>query len=654
MKKHDINDKPMYNSMAINTYIHLIKSKYQYIDVENLLKFANMKEEELENSNHWFSQNQINAFMEKLISLTGKQNIGYEAGIYTTSPEALGRLRSYFIGLGSPINAYEKINDIANKLTRSSTYEARQINSNKIEITVTKNPHIHEEIFQCDNRLGYFKGIFRLFNRELPRIEHPECMFRGGGNVCRYIISWNLSFWTIVKRFLLISNSVLFFSLLLISWNHSLQFLPYYLLIYFIILYYANKKEFNEIINSNDILYHELYNLIETNYKYTETMRKVSKELGKANNLDDILKKVCNILKENLDFDRGSIMFVNQEKTGLVHRANFGYTTEELQYWEQEKGFRIDRHDSKGAFVKAFREQTAEYINDIDLIKNQLSERSQKLIEKLRVKSLICCPIIYDNKSLGILAVDNKMKKQNFIENDISLLMGLASQLGIAINNFNETKENQELLKRRVQENLSMRAVHNIRTPADAINTWIYVLFRDYKFETEVKKIHEQMKENIKRILDLVMNFMRYQQPIEVRFKRVDLTKELNNAFSKVITKIEIHNLDKKIRVDIEGIKYVFEELLRNAKKNGASKTFLHGEYITKFDKLKLFFTDNGYGISKENINILFKPYQSSDQFSTGIGLSICKKIIDEHNGEIYFDSNYTGGTRFNIEIPAL
>ena len=60
-------------------------------------------------------------------------------------------------------------------------------------------------------------------------------------------------------------------------------------------------------------------------------------------------------------------------------------------------------------------------------------------------RSFICCPIIYEEKALGILAVDNVKTKRPLFQSDISLLMGITPEIGISIHNaiLIEAKEHQ-------------------------------------------------------------------------------------------------------------------------------------------------------------------------------------------------------------------
>jgi PAS domain S-box-containing protein len=151
-------------------------------------------------------------------------------------------------------------------------------------------------------------------------------------------------------------------------------------------------------------------------------------------------------MEKRLDFDRGIIMLANEEGTRLVYTAGYGYT-EEQEGLLNGTEFHLDNPESKGVFGVAFREQKPFLLNDIIDEGQKLSKRSQELAMQMDVHSLICVPIVYEDKSLGILAVDNKQSKRPLTESDISLLQGVASQTAVSMTNamsFNKLRESEE------------------------------------------------------------------------------------------------------------------------------------------------------------------------------------------------------------------
>ncbi len=109
--------------------------------------------------------------------------------------------------------------------------------------------------------------------------------------------------------------------------------------------------------------------------------------------------------------------------------------------------FHLDRPGSKGPFVVTFRDQKPFLVNDISQLENTLSEKTADYVKKLNVKSFLSVPILYEGKSEGVLAVDTPRSRRILNQSDLSLLMGIAPQIGISINNartYQKIRESEE------------------------------------------------------------------------------------------------------------------------------------------------------------------------------------------------------------------
>jgi len=86
--------------------------------------------------------------------------------------------------------------------------------------------------------------------------------------------------------------------------------------------------------------------------------------------------------------------------------------------------------------VVTFRDQKPFLIDNVDRIEEKVTTKTREFMKMLGVKSFACVPIIYEGRSEGILAVENlQSRKKPFSQSDINLLMGIAPQIGISINN---------------------------------------------------------------------------------------------------------------------------------------------------------------------------------------------------------------------------
>ena len=276
----------------------------------------------------------------------------------------------------------------------------------------------------------------------MPKIEHPECIFQGGSS-CRYIVSWQESryiYWKKIRNFI----GVLLLLICLVSPYIISNFitlttvLPLSIAVFSFLGWYTsliNEQELNRAVEILRDSSDELVEQINVNYENTLLINELSKALSKELELSNILSNVTEVLNRRLDYDRGLILLANKNKTRLNSKTGFGYRAGELNKFLPKEGFHLDRVESKGIFVNCFKSQKPFLINNIDEIKDNLSSRSLDFAIKMGVKSFICCPIIYEDESIGILAVDNLRTKKPLVQRDINILMGVANQIAISIHN---------------------------------------------------------------------------------------------------------------------------------------------------------------------------------------------------------------------------
>lgn len=453
MEISDYNSKPLYNSRLIDNYLKLVKQNYPDTSIKEVLAYAGMKTYQIADQAHWFSQEQIDRFYEKLVQLTGNENIGREAGRYAASPDALGVMRQYAFGLVSPANAFKLIGQATSNFTKSATYKSESLGPNKVKITVTPHKGIHEKYFQCENRLGFWEAIVTMMGCKTPQIDHPECLFKGGDS-CTYIVTWDKTKSTSLKRIrnyliLALVPSVAYLS----TTNPDFTLNPLSPIIVFSLIlfsYIIEKFEKSEILKNFDEIKDSTDQLLEQiNINYNNAL--MANEIGQAisnqanlknieqsiddiSNIDGILKDVIHILNKRLDYDRGLILLANEDRSELSFRAGYGYS-EKHQNLLRSTSFHLDNPQSKGMFVVSFHQHEPFLVNDLSEQQENLSPRSLALAKALGVQSFICCPIICDGEAIGILAVDNIRTKRPLVHSDLTLLMGIAPVIGISIRN---------------------------------------------------------------------------------------------------------------------------------------------------------------------------------------------------------------------------
>jgi len=447
--KYTENNLPLYNSRIINIWIEFLKQKYPDINISEALEYANIQEHEVADQGHWLTQDQVDRWYQKILEDTNNINIAREAGRHSVIRGSAGFLWQYAFGQVGPAKVYELIAKFAKFFAVSSSYTFKKINSNKVEIISKPKDGVNEKKYQCENRIGIFEAIALGYTHKLPTIEHPECIFRGG-DVCQYIISWKKTYQEIFNHILLALFLVLV-SMLGFTYFYdakiAFNLLPIFIIIFLLVLILKNVVQLRELKNSLNILREssdKLIQQIDINYNNSLLTNEVGQAVSGQLSIDDVLDSVVRIAEKRLDYDRGFILLSNHNKTRLVLRAGYGYSSYLISSFPKN-GFHLDDSKSRGVFVISFKEQQPFLINDINEIKHTLSPRSLEFARKAGTKAFICCPIVNNNESLGIIAVDNVQSKRPLMQSDLSLMMGLASVIGISI-------RNAELLESRTRQ----------------------------------------------------------------------------------------------------------------------------------------------------------------------------------------------------------
>ena len=148
---------------------------------------------------HCLTQTQVDRFYEILVKTAGDPDIARKVGQYMPFSKASGNVSQYTLGFITPSAAYTVLGKLYPHMSRGSSMETRKIGPNQVEVVAIQNPGVTEKPYQCENRLGTFEGIAKLFTNELAEIEHTSCMHISGDR-CVYKITWKTTPSFIWKR----------------------------------------------------------------------------------------------------------------------------------------------------------------------------------------------------------------------------------------------------------------------------------------------------------------------------------------------------------------------------------------------------------------------------------------------------------------------
>ncbi len=207
-------------------------------------------------------------------------------------------------------------------------------------------------------------------------------------------------------------------------------------------------------------------------------------------------------------------------------------------------------------------------------------------------------------------------------------------------------------------------ASHDLKEPLRMISNYINLLEKQLEPQQneQVQTYMGFVNEGAKRMYALINSLLEFSKlNNEVQVETIDLNTtitDIRNRYAEVLQHVAFSadNLPT-VNADYTHMYSLFENLINNAVKfNLSTKKIVKVEYNNTEKTHEFKVIDNGIGIAKEyaeKVFVIFQRLNARNQFSgTGIGLAICKKIIDNLKGKIWVESNEFGGCTFCISIP--
>lgn len=449
------NHTHIYNSRIIKSYVEYLKKHLPEVDSDPLLKYADIETYQLDDEGHWLTQEQVDRFHDILAKTTQDPDISRKVGRFSVTSRASGALGQYMLGFINPATAYGVLERINAQLSRGATLKTKAIGTDRIEAKATLQAGVVEKPYQCQNRLGGLEALAKLSTNKFASIEHPVCIHKGG-DCCLYVISWENTrtfFW---KR---IRNYYFWIAFALCAILFSFMKPAYWdVLTLSCVLMGMGVTLYAEHLEKKDLLAH-IFNqgdaaeslLDQINRRYNEALlvQEIGQKSSDMTKVDELLQYIIESLVKRLDFDRGIIMLANKQKDRLVYTVSYGYNPKNEDYLHNIQ-FHLDNPQSKGTAVASFRTQKPFLVNDLSDIEHDLSRKSLDFVNTMGSRSFICVPIVYKGESLGVLIVDNVQSKKPLSQTEMSLLMGIAPQIGISIKNaiaHQKIKESEECFR---------------------------------------------------------------------------------------------------------------------------------------------------------------------------------------------------------------
>lgn len=280
-----------------------------------------------------------------------------------------------------------------------------------------------------------------------------------------------------------------------------------------------------------------------------------------------------------------------------------------------------------------------------------------------------------------ILALNKEIAtKLNVYDTFLETLVSRIPQKGIQqlyLEYLEETVESRTSQLKQIQKHLveaeRMAAIgeavtmigHDARNPLQVIFNNLYLAIKkidEMQVSSEEKNHLKNLLEKIRNQADyinrMILDLQEYTKGVTPELIKVDLNELLEEALSSIMIpeKIEvILNVEKDfpgILADPTLMKRVLINLIKNAVEAMPEGGKIRIGASVKGSNALIEVEDKGIGIPEENMKEIFRPFFTTKPKGLGLGLAVCKKLIEAQGGEISVESKIGKGTTFKIKIP--
>ncbi len=423
----------------------------------------------------------------------------------------------------------------------------------------------------------------------------------------------------------------------------------------------------------------ENYKILQSKERYLEIINSFSLGLMDLNTSEEIVWGITKQVIARMGFEDCVIYLLEEEKGLLIQKAAHG----------PKNPFQLNIKNpitiplGKGIVGTVALTGQAEIIADTSKDSRYIVDDEQRLSE-------IAVPIIYQNKVIGV--IDSENSKVNFFTNEHLKILKTVAVMGASkiINakikeelkeyRFGleklvkqKTSELNQLVSKLQKSNIDLEsfayaASHDLQEPLRTIISYLQLIERrENNFSSETSEYFRFVIKGAKRMNLLLQGLLDYSRVNDLDTDEVVIIN-MNDIFILIKDNLKeaIQRSEGQILIgdlsEIKGNKtqiiQLFQNIISNALKFRRPEVSpvvkVYSKILDNYIEFKV--EDNGIGIDPkfhDNIFGLFSRLNPIDSFKgSGIGLALCKRIVEYHQGEISVGSSTEGGTCFYIRLP--
>ena len=386
-------------------------------------------------------------------------------------------------------------------------------------------------------------------------------------------------------------------------------------------------------------------------------------EISKHTKTDEIAEKTLRFIDNYFDYPYSSYGEVRENELVVKYHHGAGL-----------KKDIILPLNGKGITVKAVNTGKTQFIEDTNMEPDYVPSGAYDLEtgEEILTLSEIVVPIFEHEKVVGVINIESP-RREKYSPDLIHLLELIGEHVSARLTALRleteKVRADQAVEMERLKTRFVSTATHELRTPLTSIKGYLELALSE-EIPERVREYLQVADRSTDRLEALTAELLDQQRIEEGRLSLNKETVDLNQLVSWVFEEVSgtVEKKNQKINIEFNEptiitadelrLGQVLVNLLDNASKYSPEGTEITLQIEKTYETIIFTVKDQGIGLQQEDIKKLFTPFPDIDrpivsEKSVGLGLSICRGIIELHGGKIWATSNGTNkGSTFHFTIP--
>jgi len=406
---------------------------------------------------------------------------------------------------------------------------------------------------------------------------------------------------------------------------------------------------------------------LQSSYNNLENLSEIGKIITSQLSIEKIIDTVYESINNLMDATVFGIGIINKEKNtidfpGVKEKGKtLGFLSFDLEDELRLSSFCVNH--GQEVFINDFEKEYRKFLPSITPAPENSGNSS----------SILYLPLIINDETIGVITVQS-FEKNAYSDYHLNILRNLAVYTKIALENASAYRKieetNKELLDLNKEKNHLIGIVaHDLRNP----------LTSSLAISEKMKSDGSTKNKDDKESLDFLVNALKRmnnmiskildirvieQKRINMKYEKTDLGEVVKDVFENMQgaakqknISLNLDNLQVYGMVDRNYLTQVFENLLSNAIKFSPKDSDIRIKVEDENGEVRVNFIDAGPGIKADEMDKLFGKYQklsarpTAGEDSTGLGLSIVKKYVDEMGGKVWCESEPGKGSSFIVSF---